>query len=62
MTTPVVWGVFGVGVVALLALDLGVFLLIFSYFRVPAQYQHTVLFWGIVGALVMRDTEREASE
>jgi tellurite resistance protein TerC len=31
-----------------------VFLLIFSYFRVPAQYQHKVLFWGIVGALVMR--------
>ena len=31
-----------------------VFLLIFSYFRVPAQYQHKVLFWGILGALVMR--------
>ena len=28
--------------------------LIFSYFRVPAQYQHRVLFWGILGALVMR--------
>lgn len=114
MTTTVLWGGFGVLVVALLALDLGVFhrkahvvrlkeslassavwvalallfnlgiyfwrgpepalefltgyviekvlsidtifvfLLIFSYFRVPAQYQHTVLFWGIVGALVMR--------
>lgn len=27
---------------------------IFSYFRVPAQYQHRVLFWGILGALVMR--------
>lgn len=27
---------------------------IFAYFRVPAQYQHRVLFWGIVGALVMR--------
>jgi tellurite resistance protein TerC len=31
-----------------------VFLLIFSYFRVPPQYQHKVLFWGIIGALVMR--------
>jgi len=28
--------------------------IIFSYFRVPLQYQHRVLFWGIVGALVMR--------
>ncbi|MBI3895926.1 MAG: TerC family protein [Acidobacteria bacterium] len=31
-----------------------VFLLIFSYFAVPAEYQHRVLFWGILGALVMR--------
>jgi tellurite resistance protein TerC len=31
-----------------------VFLLIFSVFAVPAQYQHRVLFWGIVGALFMR--------
>jgi len=31
-----------------------IFLLIFSYFRVPALYQHKVLFWGILGALVMR--------
>lgn len=31
-----------------------VFLLLFTYFRVPAQYQHKVLFWGILGALVMR--------
>ncbi|HOJ61236.1 MAG TPA: hypothetical protein PK878_13205, partial [bacterium] len=31
-----------------------VFLMIFTYFRVPAQYQHKVLFWGILGALVMR--------
>jgi tellurite resistance protein TerC len=31
-----------------------VFALIFSYFAVPAQYQHKVLFWGILGALVMR--------
>jgi tellurite resistance protein TerC len=28
--------------------------LIFSYFRVPAVYQHRVLFWGILGALLMR--------
>lgn len=28
--------------------------LIFSFFRVPSQYQHRVLFWGILGALVMR--------
>jgi tellurite resistance protein TerC len=28
--------------------------LIFSYFRVPSQYQHRVLFWGIMGALIMR--------
>jgi tellurite resistance protein TerC len=31
-----------------------VFVLIFSYFRVPPQYQHRVLFWGILGALLMR--------
>ncbi len=31
-----------------------VFILIFSAFAVPAQYQHKVLFWGILGALVMR--------
>lgn len=34
--------------------NLFVFLLIFSYFRVPAKYQHKVLFWGILGALIMR--------
>ena len=28
--------------------------LLFSYFAVPAAYQHRVLFWGILGALVMR--------
>ncbi len=33
-----------------------VFVLIFSFFRVPAVYQHRVLFWGILGALVMRAT------
>lgn len=31
-----------------------VFLLVFNYFKVPAKYQHKVLFWGIFGALVMR--------
>ena len=31
-----------------------VFVLIFTYFRVPPKYQHRVLFWGIIGALVMR--------
>ena len=31
-----------------------VFALLFSYFAVPAQYQHRVLFWGILGALIMR--------
>lgn len=31
-----------------------VFMLIFSYFGVPAMHQHKVLFWGIIGALLMR--------
>lgn len=31
-----------------------VFVLVFSYFSVPAKYQHKVLFWGIIGALIMR--------
>jgi tellurite resistance protein TerC len=31
-----------------------VFALLFSYFSVPPMYQHRVLFWGILGALVMR--------
>ncbi|OWP61973.1 tellurium resistance protein TerC [Hymenobacter amundsenii] len=34
--------------------NLFVFLLIFSYFKVPPQYQHKILFWGILGALVLR--------
>ena len=33
-----------------------VIVMIFSYFGVPKEYQHRVLFWGIVGALVMRGT------
>jgi tellurite resistance protein TerC len=36
--------------------NLFVFLLIFSYFKVPSKYQHRVLFWGVLGALVMRLT------
>ena len=37
--------------------------LIFVYFQVPSQYQHRVLFWGILGALLMRgaDDRRRAS-
>ncbi|MCL4838764.1 MAG: TerC family protein [Thermoanaerobaculia bacterium] len=31
-----------------------VFAILFSYFAVPARYQHRVLFWGILGALLMR--------
>ncbi len=31
-----------------------VFILILTYFKVPRQYHHKVLFWGIVGVLVMR--------
>lgn len=34
--------------------NLFVFLLVFRYFSVPSEYQHRVLFWGILGALVMR--------
>ena len=33
-----------------------VFVLIFTHFAVPPQYQYRVLFWGILGALVMRGT------
>src|SRR6267143_436862 len=36
--------------------NLFVFLLIFSFFKVPAKVQHRVLFWGVLGALVMRLT------
>ncbi len=34
--------------------NLFIFLLVFGYFKVPAQYRHKVLFWGIIGALAMR--------
>jgi tellurite resistance protein TerC len=31
-----------------------VFALIFTYFHIPAKYQHRILFWGIIGALILR--------
>ena len=31
-----------------------VIVLVFGYFRIPAEYQHWVLFWGVLGALAMR--------
>jgi tellurite resistance protein TerC len=34
--------------------NLFVFLVIFQYFKVPDQYKHRVLFWGIIGALILR--------
>jgi len=34
--------------------NLFVFLMIFQYFNTPSQYQHRVLFWGILGALILR--------
>ncbi|MGV9003561.1 TerC family protein [Flavobacterium sp.] len=34
--------------------NLFVFLMVFTYFKVESKYQHKVLFWGILGALVMR--------
>jgi tellurite resistance protein TerC len=34
--------------------NLFVFILVFGYFQVPNHYQHKILFWGVLGALVMR--------
>ena len=34
--------------------NLFIFLLVFRYFRVPAEYQYKVLFWGILSAVIMR--------
>jgi len=34
--------------------NLFVFILIFTYFQVKPEYQHKILFWGIIGAMVMR--------
>jgi tellurite resistance protein TerC len=31
-----------------------VFIIIFTYFQIPSKYQHKILFWGILGALIMR--------
>ncbi|MCX6934437.1 MAG: hypothetical protein NTZ29_17415, partial [Verrucomicrobia bacterium] len=31
-----------------------VFILVFAYFKVEPRYQHRVLFWGIIGAVLMR--------
>ena len=31
-----------------------VFIMVFTYFHVPALHQHKILFWGIIGALIMR--------
>ncbi len=34
--------------------NLFIFILIFTYFKVPDKYRHRILFWGILGALIMR--------
>lgn len=34
--------------------NLFVFVLVFSFFKLPPQYHHRVLFWGVLGALIMR--------
>lgn len=34
--------------------NLFVFIMIFGFFKIPAKYQHKVLFWGIFGAIIMR--------
>ena len=39
---------------ALSVANLCVFLVVFSYFKVPPEFQHRVLFWGILGALLLR--------
>jgi tellurite resistance protein TerC len=31
-----------------------VFVLLFAYFKIPSKYQHRVLFWGVIGALMLR--------
>jgi tellurite resistance protein TerC len=38
-----------------LAIDnIFIFAVVFSYFKIPQKYQHRVLFWGIIGALIFR--------
>ncbi|WP_313385777.1 TerC family protein [Chishuiella sp.] len=34
--------------------NLFVFILVFGFFKIPKEYQHKVLFWGIIGALIFR--------
>ncbi len=53
--TPALEFVTGYVVELSLSVDnLFIFLLVFRYFRVPAEYQHKVLFWGILSAIIMR--------
>lgn len=55
--TPEKWVDFITGYLVELSLSMDnvfVIALIFQYFRVPGEYQHRVLFWGILGALAMR--------
>jgi tellurite resistance protein TerC len=53
--TPMLEFVTGYVIELSLSVDnLFVFLLIFRFFQVPPAHQHKVLFWGILGALVMR--------
>src|SRR6478672_11898537 len=45
----------GYGLEESLSVDnLFVIIAIFSYLKIPRRYQHRVLFWGIIGALIMR--------
>ena len=55
-TTPAYWPFLtGYVVEKSLSVDnIFVFVMVFGYFAVPAQYQHRVLFYGILGALVLR--------
>ncbi|TWP30047.1 hypothetical protein ETU08_05675 [Apibacter muscae] len=34
--------------------NLFVFIMVFSFFKIPKEYQHKILFWGIIGALIFR--------
>ena len=53
--TPALQFVTGYVIELSLSIDnLFVFLVVFRYFKVPGQYQHKVLSWGILGALLMR--------
>jgi tellurite resistance protein TerC len=53
--TPALEFVTGYVVELSLSVDnLFIFLLVFRYFRVPPEYQYKVLFWGILGAVIMR--------